>query len=188
MSTPQKRNDSVEKFYTLLQEGYEKWIEAGRIVSEALEQDPDFADKVHAAHPEISTDTVYAFDRIGRKQLHPKLVMSDSPGAKRLRRLPYSLQEKHSNQPVPVLIKNERGWDTLNVSVFNLSSEQASQVFDSDSLRTEAAQRAYLETKSTKAFIQVDEPFRVSGRKLIVMQPCQFTAGQLARVLADMES
>lgn len=183
----QSQSNSVETFCELFRKGYEAWVEAGKVVAAALESDPDFADKVHASHPEISLDTVYAFDRLGRRELHPKLLISDSPGAKKLRRLPYSVQEKYAEAPVAMLIKNENGWDTLNVSVFNLSPEQASQVFDGEGIRNEAAQRAWLESKSTKSFIQVDEPYRVSGRKLIVIQPCQFTAGQLARLLADME-
>lgn len=186
MNSPQKTN--IERFVVLFQRGYDAWIEAGKVVAAALEDDPDFADKVHAEHPEISVDTVYAFDRLGRKELHPKLLISDSPGAKKLRRLPYSLQEKCIDNPVPLLIKTEKGWEILNASVFNLNSEQANQVFDADGIRPEAAQRTWLESKSSKAIVQIDEAYRVSGRKLIVMQPCQFTAGQLARLLADMES
>lgn len=187
MNSPQKISH-VENFVTLFQRGYDAWIEAGKLVASALEEDPDFADKVHAKHPEISCDTVYAFDRLGRKELHPKLLISDSPGAKKLRRLPYGYQEKYSDNPVPLLVKTEKGWETLKASVFNLTSEQANQVFDADGVRPEAAQRTWLECKSSKAIIQVDDAWRVTGRKLIVMQPCQFTAGQLARMLADMES
>ena len=178
---------AIKQFVSLFQEGYEAWVKAGKLVAGQLEQDPDFAEKVHAECPEISVDTVYAFDRLGRKELHPKLLVSDSPGAKKLRRLPYSVQEKLTDSPVSVLIKTERGWDTLNVSVFNLTAEQASQVFDSDCVRNEAQQRAFIESKCSKALIQVDEPYRVSGRKLLVMQPCQLTAKQLARILSEME-
>lgn len=181
-------NNPIEKFFQLLTQGYEAWLEAGKIVAKAMDDDVDFAEKMNAAHPEVSIDTVYAFDRIGRRELFPKLLISDSPGSKRLRRLPYSQQEKFSCNPVPVLIKTQKGWETLKVSVFNLTIEQAAQVFNGDSIRNEAAQRAYLETKASKAMIQVDEPYRLSGKKLIVMQACQFTAGQLARFLAEMES
>ena len=187
MSSLTKHNP-IEQFIDLLQRGYDAWIEAGKIVAKSLEDDPDFAEKVNAAHPEVSIDTVYAFDRVGRRELYPKLLMSDTPGAKRLRRLPYAAQEKFANNPVSVLIRADKGWDTLKTSVFNLTSDQAAQVFDGDCIRTEAAQRAYLEAKSTKAMVQIDEPYRISGRKLIVLQSCQFTAGQLARILADMES
>lgn len=182
------QSHAVESFVELFQRGYDAWIEAGKIVAGALESDPDFAEKVHAKHPEISCDTVYAFDRLGRKELHPKLLISDSPGAKKLRRLPYSVQERYCDAPVPLLIKNENGWEVLMASVFNLTTDQANQVFDGDGVRPDGAQRTWLENKNSKAIIQVDEAYRVSGRKLIVMHPCQFTAGQLARMLADMES
>jgi hypothetical protein len=183
-----QKNNNIDSFVALFQKGYDAWIDAGKIVSSAIEEDPDFAEKVHAKHPEISCDTVYAFDRLGRKELHPKLLISDSPGAKKLRRMPYSIQEKYSNNPVPLLIKTEKGWETLPASAFNLTPEQANQAFDSDGVRPEAAQRAWLECKTSRALIQVDDAWRVAGRKLIVMQPCQFTAKQLARIFADMES
>lgn len=180
--------NAVEQFITLFQQGYDAWTSAGKLVADALEHDPDFAEKVHDKCPEISCDTVYAFDRLGRKQLHPKLLISDSPGARKLRRLPYSEQERYCDGPVCLLIKTCSGWDTLMVSVFNMTTEQANQVFDAEGVRTAPAQRAWLENKSSKSLITVDEPYRISGRKLIVMQPCQFTAGQLARMLSDMEN
>lgn len=182
----QIKTNAVEKFVELFTRGYEAWVEAGKIVSDALESDPDFADKVHAKHPEISCDTVYAFDRLGRKELHPKLLISDSPGARKLRKLPYSAQQKYTESPLPVLVKTNKGWETLNINLFNLTTDQACQIFDGDSIRNEGAQRAWLEDRSSKAMIQIDEPYRVSGKKLIVMQPCQFTASQIARLLAEM--
>ena len=179
----------IEKFVDLFQRGYEAWVEAGRVVVQALESDPDFADKVHEKHPEISIETVYAFDRLGRQDLHPKLLISDSPGAKRLRQLRYHVQEKFVEKPVPVLIKTDSGWETLKVSVFDLTSDQASQVFDKNDVRNDHSQRAYIEgkkaSKAVKSF-QVDMPYRVVGRKLVVMKPCQFTLGQLTMIVAEM--
>lgn len=181
------QNTKIDEFINLLKRGYEAWIEAGKIVANALEEDPDFADKVHEYHPEISVDTVYAFDRIGRRELHPKLVMSDTPGSRKLRRMPYHIQEKYCDMPVPLLIKSDGKWDTLKVSVFNLTTDQAAQVFDSDGVRGEGAQRAWLEDKSASTSVQVDDPYRVVGRKLIVLQKCQFSAKQLATILSQME-
>lgn len=181
------QRDAIEDIFKLILQGVEAWVEAGKRVAAELEQDPDFADNFHEIHPQISVDYIYAFDRIGRIELHPMLAISDCPGAIRLRRLPYAAQEKYVNEPIAILIREGKGWTTLRTSVFNLTPEQARQVFAEDHIRTEAEQRAWIEDKSAKAIVQFDEPFRVSGRKLIVMQPCQLTAKQLATVLAQME-
>lgn len=181
------KNDPISRFISLFQQGYEAWVEAGKVVASEIDKDPEFPDRVHEHHPEVGVDTVLAFDRLGRRELHPKLLISDSPGAKKLRRMPYSIQEKHVSEPLPLLIRNENKWETLSVNVFNLTSDQANQIFDGDSIRTPSAQRAWLEDRSARSIILTDEPYRVTGRKLIVMQPCQLSSKQLARILADME-
>jgi hypothetical protein len=184
MTKPQTQ---IEQFIKLFTQGLEAWVEAGKLVAAALEQDPEWAEKVHAAHPEISEDVIYAFDRIGRRELHPKLMLSDSPGAKKLRKLPFSIQQKHADAPVPVLIKSGGKIETLEVSVFNLTSDQANQVFDESGVRPVAAQRAWIEDRASKAMVIVDEPYRVVGRTLVVMNPCKLTAKQIAGLLAQMQ-
>ena len=75
----------------------------------------------------------------------------------------------------------------LLVSVFNLTPDQAQQMFGPEGIRNEGAQRAWLEDRSTKSLVVVDDPYRVTGRRLVVMQPCQFNARQLANILAEMQ-
>lgn len=67
-------NAAIERFIQLVQQGYESWIEAGRIVCEQTDNDPSFPEKVTKKHPEISEDVIYAFEQIGRRKLHPKLA------------------------------------------------------------------------------------------------------------------
>jgi hypothetical protein len=182
-----KKTEEIGEFVSLFMAGIESWINAGRIVAANLDADPTWAEEVHRLHPEISEDIVYAFDKIGRQELHPKLMLSDCAGAKRLRRLSYKVQEKYVNESVPVLIRSGSGVDTLQVSVFNLTPDQSRQVFDDTGVRSAAAQRAWIEDKSSIVAIQVDEPYRLVGRNLVVMQPCKLTAKQLASLLAQMQ-
>lgn len=186
--TKQVIQQEVDRFVQLVHSGLESWIEAGKIVASAVDKDPDWVANVNKAHPEISEDTIWAFDRIGRNQLHPKLLMSNCPGAKRLRRLPYASQQKYADEPVELLVRNGGNWDTLNVSIYNLTPDQSKQVFGTDGVRTVPAQRAYIESENAATPpIQFDEPFRVSGRTLVVVEPCKLTAKQLANILAQME-
>ena len=183
------KTKEIDQFVELVQRGIDAWIEAGEIVAKNMDDDAEWAEKVNAAHPEISIEMLYAFDRVGRKQLHPKLLLSDGPGVRKLRRLPYQMQEKYLNGSVPVLVTTTPGeWDTLQIDIHNLTPSQASQVFDGDKVRSPQQQRAWIEDqKAKRVAVTYDEPFRVTGRKLVIMEPCQLSAKQLAQILAQME-
>jgi hypothetical protein len=183
-----QRLDTADEFAQLIQQGAENWIKAGKLVAECIDEDSDWPDKVNKAHPEIGLDMIYAFERVGRMELHPKLLMCDSPGARKLRRMPYALQTRYLNEPVELLVNTDGQWEPLRVSIHNLTPAQAAQVFDGSTVRSQAAQRAWFEDrKASSSPGQFDDPYRVTGRKLIVMQPCQLTAKQLAQILAQME-
>lgn len=178
----------AELFIDLVMRGTECWLQAGEIVARNMDANPHFIDEVCDKCPDLSPETVVRFAQIGRKQLLPKLLISDAPGVRRLRKLPYALQQKYSSDPIPVVIASG---DVLTVDVRNLTPDQAAQVFADDRIRSEAEQRAWMEDKKAKTAVHrqsVDSPYRIVGKKLVIVQPCQLTSRDLARVLADMES
>lgn len=177
----------IDRIASLINQGVQAWIEAGKIVANAIDKDPDFAEKLNAKHPEVSVEMVYALDRVGRRELHPKLLLSEYPGVRRLRRLPYSLQEKYVNNPVPVLVNGPKGWESLQVDINNLTPQQAAQVFDKNGVRSDAAQRAYIESQKAKQPAkEYKDPCRVVGHRLVIAQPCEITAKELSHFLAQM--
>jgi len=185
---PTKTNQKdIEEFVSHINAGVQSWIKAGEIVARCCEQDPDWPEKVCEAHPDIQIDTVLAFERIGRGMLNPRLLLNDCHGFRKLRRMPKHLQEKYLTEPVPLLINKDGEWQTLKTDVRNLSAQQVNQAFDREGVRTEAQQRAWLEDRAVMEAVQIDDAYRISGRKLIILSPCQLTAKQLARILSDME-
>ena len=190
MSKELTKSNVIGQFAELVFKGIELWTQAGKIAAEAIDADPEWPEKVKTTHPEISLDVVYAFDRIGRGQLHPKLLVNDCPGYVRLRNLPLPEQERFIENPVDLLVKTPGGWETLRVSVLNLTPAQARQVFDKKSVRTLAAQRAFLESDTTQkelAKSAKDEPYRVVGNSLVILQPCKLDRRDIARLLVEME-
>jgi hypothetical protein len=178
----------IKQFVEFIYRGLEAWIDAGKIVVRCVDEDPDWPSKVCEAHPEINEESVWAFERVGRNALNPRLLLSNKPGPVHLRNLPIQVQNKYVDNPLPLLMKTEDGWQTLQVSLWNLTPDQARQVFDKDGVRTDAAQRAYLETRSVRnAVQQFNEPFRVAGKSLVVMEPCKFTLKQLLNLCAQMQ-
>ena len=180
----------AQNFVELVLKGMEAWTKAGEIAARAAEDDPEFVDNVCDAHPDFTPEFVKRFVLIGQKKLHPQLLINESPGVRRLRRLPYEVQEKHAHDPVALLIKTEKGFDTIQVDVRNLTPDQAGQIFSDDGVRSEAGQRAFLEDKFAKRMappVKSNLPYRVSGKKLIVLVPCQFDKRELTKLLLELE-
>jgi len=90
-----------------------------------------------------------AFEKMGRRQIYPALLMDTSPGAKRLLELPYECQEKFSKEPVEVVIDASNGEiKTEKKYVKELSAYESNMVFDREGVRPKEAQAEYAKTHS----------------------------------------
>jgi|SRR5581483_9663783 len=189
----QTTTDSVQTFINLFHGAQSSLIALGEHTAASIDADPDFADKVCLAYPELTMEFIHKCELVGRKKLHPRLVISEGPGVSRLRRMPLALQEKFISQPLPLVIRKDNNVEILNVDLLNLSADQAKQVFDCEKqeVRSEAAQRAWLEDQAAKALPPtpkgINLPYRITGGKLVVMETCTFTRKDLAKLLAEME-
>lgn len=183
-------DQTIEQVLALIKQGVEAWVKAGKLVAQAVDEDPDFIDKVCAKCPDISPEVMLRFDQIGRNRLYPKLLLSDSPGVKKLFRLPYALQERYSEKPVELLISENDSTKTLHVDVRNLTADQARQVFDKSGVRSVAAQRAWLESMKRSSPVvdaMADVAYVISGKRIILKKDASFTARELARILSEIE-
>lgn len=180
-------NSEYEEVLNLILKGIDCWMQAGEKIAACIDRDAKWVDNFCDKYPRIGRANIVALELVGRKQLLPQLLTNtDAPGWKRLRNMPISLQEKYVNDPVELLLADG---ETLLVDPINLSKEQADQVFDKKTVRTPEAQRAWLEAKATKASaktVVVDDPYRVTGKYLVIMQPCKFDARQLAQLLTQL--
>lgn len=167
--------------------GCEAWLEIGKIAAAELDKNPDWAEEVAKIDPFPPAGSVKQFARIGRMQLHAKLLAPGPIGLQRLARMPYALQEKYLKQPVEVLV--EKG-ETLLIDVHNLTDEQAAQVFSKDDVRDIPEQRAWLSTVAMQKAAppaRANLPYRIVGKKLVCMAGCTLERKELARLLAEME-
>jgi hypothetical protein len=181
----------ARQFAELMQAGIDKWVEAGKYAAACIDEDANFVDEVCDEFPQITPEMVLTFARVGRSEVHPYLLLSDAPGIRRLRRLPYAVQEKYAKEPVRLLVSHDGKWETLNVDVRNLTPDQASQVFGNDGVRSDAAQRAFIEDKAAKRIapaVKANLPYRVTSRTLVVMEPVSLDRKELLRILNEMES
>lgn len=185
---PLQRN--ADQFVALVLKGIECWKQAGEIAARAAKDDPGFIDRVCKQCPDISPETVVRFQRIGEGTLYPRLCLSESPGVRRLRRLPYTLQEKHCSEPIEVLVKTATGYEPEQIDVRALTTEQATQVFDADRIRSISAQRAWLENRASKIVgpaTQTTKPYRVVNNEIVCMQACRISKKEALALIAQMD-
>jgi hypothetical protein len=183
-------NNDINKFRQLVQQGVNSLYEAGVLLVKMVKDDPKVIDRICELCPEINEETILRFLRIGRKEVHPRLFIGNGPGVRKLRRLPYEIQEKHINQSLEVLIHTDAGWEPLNIDIFNLTVDQADQVFGPEGIRSIPAQRAFLESRRLdRASLppRNNPPFRVLAKKVVFMAPVTLTKQDLRDILKQMD-
>ena len=137
----------------------------------------------------LPLDIVFQFERIGRKQLVPELIVADFPAQRAMSKLPFSEQERLlGRDTISVCVIKETGVETLQIPARNLSKAHVKQVFDEGRLRTVGEQRSWLEARAAANA----EPPRTNAdpyvvrRDELIVGGVTFTKKQLLRIVADM--
>jgi hypothetical protein len=179
----------INKFASLIQQGIDAWNKAGEILVQMIDEDPEVVEAIANAHPHITKEILARFEKIGRKQVIPDLFLSEAPGIRKLRSLPYSVQKHYADHPVEVLVVNNGKQEMLKVDAKNLTSGQVAQVFTLDGVRDTAQQRAYLLDKATQSsFPKLSEslPYRIKGGE-VQFQNCTLNKQQVLEIAARMK-
>jgi len=182
------QKEIAAQFIELVLSGTAKLKEAGELIAQAIDEHGDeIIDVICDQNKDMTPEFIKRLEAVGRKRVHPQLFIGEEPGIRRLRRLPFSIQEKYVTSPVPLLLVEDGATKTLNVDIRNLTPSQALQVFGSDRVRSEAEQRAFIEDQRARQTpVQNNSPFRVVKNELIVMEPCKLTRKELAEILSGM--
>jgi hypothetical protein len=179
----------ITEFISLWQQGIDAWIKAGEILVELVENDPHTYDYIIQKCPLMNAGILGRFEQIGRKILHPQLLLTASPGFAKLKRLPISLQERYLDEPIPIVVQTDDGTDVLLVQAKNMTKDQADQVFTSGRVRTEGEQKAWLmdmRSKMAKPCNKVDRVWTVKGGKAII-NGVEFTRKEIVGILSAMD-
>jgi hypothetical protein len=84
--------DKIARFADFINAGVNSWINAGKLLVEMKEADPNIFEKITAKHPGISWDILRAFENIGLKRVYPYLMLDGCAGSKKLLTFPYEKQ------------------------------------------------------------------------------------------------
>ena len=134
----------IGQFADLVRAGLESWIRAGRLLCQIKADDPGAIAAILEANPELTPEILASFERIGRREVHPALVLDGSPGAKRLAALPYDEQARLHRAEVLVVVRSASGPVTRHKRVCDLTKSEALRVIGEQGIRTEAEQRRLL--------------------------------------------
>jgi hypothetical protein len=187
-TTLTNQTEKIARFIDLFRDGVKAWIKAGELLVEMTEENPKVYDEILAQCPQINAGILARFEEMGRKTLHPQLLLNASPGFSKLKRLPFSLQERYLTEPVPIIIETSDGVDTLLVKAKDMSREQANQAFGGNRLRTEGEQRAYLAQKDSEAPKHSGKAISLwtkKNGKIFFNPDVGFTPSDLAAILAQ---
>lgn len=187
--TSTAQSEKILQFIALFKQGVEAWINAGGLLVELVEDDPHVYDYIIQQCPTLNSGVLGLFERMGRKLLHPQLLLTNSPGFSKLQRLPYSMQERFIEEPIPLIVHTGDGTDVLLVKAKDLTKEQANQVFAPNRLRTEGEQKAWMiQQRSNNARpVTTNAPaWKIRNGRVEFLTGATLSAGELATIITQL--
>jgi hypothetical protein len=190
-TTLTSQSSRITAFIDLFKVGVDSWIKAGEILVELVEEDPHSYDYIIQQCPQLNAGILGRFEQMGRKSLHPQLLLTSSPGFARLQKLPYSLQERFIEEPIALIVHTEQGTDVLLVKAKDLTKEQAAQVFAPNRLRTEGEQKAWMIQQQSNAARSsptnnTAAAWRIKGGRVEFTAGASLSAGELATIITQL--
>lgn len=188
-TTLTQMNNKITEFANLCQQGIDAWTKAGELLVELVEEDPKVFDKIIEFNPQMNAGILGKFESMGRKVLHPHLLLNESPGLDRLAEMPYSVQERFLSESIPLIVETDSGPDVLMVSVKNMTRGQAQQIFGKGRIRTEGEQKAWLvdqRSKKAKPAGTNIPAWTIRGGRVFFNEGATLSAGELATIITQL--
>lgn len=194
---PEWAKDRISAIRNGLAEIHRNAVAVAKAYTEARSKDPEFDDWLLEAVPMLTRRTLRWLEQIGNGTMDERFILGQVPAdhVLRLEKLPIEDQRRALDGKLPLLTADG---SHLQMSLSAMTPDQVAQVIGRDRIRTLEEQRAWIEDRRSKAAeadarakigkADAADPFEVDPRrrKLIVRQPMEFTAQQLAGILARM--
>jgi hypothetical protein len=183
------QKQQISEFIELFQTGVNAWIKAGELLVQMVEDDPHIYDYIIQQCPTLNAGILGRFEQMGRKTLHPQLLLSASPGFSKLSKLPFSMQERYLTEPVPIIVHTDSGTDVLLVEAKNMTKDQANQVFAPGRIRTEGEQKAWLMQQRSNAAKPTGTnlpAWSIRNGRVVFNAGATLSAGELATIITQL--
>lgn len=183
--TTEIAQNTPEQFVSLIREGIDKWKQAGECLVVMLDHNPNIRRRLLDEYSFLSPSILSKLEEVGRGNLLPELLMSDSYQFRKARELPVSEQRKAVDGCIPMVITKGDGFDVLEVDFKGLSSDQAQQVFDKDHIRSEQEQRLYLEQRKS-ASKKLSRDWEIQDGVIVFHRGARLSIQQLSGILQEV--
>jgi hypothetical protein len=190
MTTAITTTKAIAAFGKAFDAGIQGIVKACEIYVESIDEDPRNADKFKDAYENrIPVRAWGKFEAVGRKWLHPNLLMggmADRSKSNAVKRLPYSVQERiFEHERFPFLCTNG---ETLLVDITEATAEQVEQLCDGGIIRSISAQRVFIESKKiAEAESKPDVmPYVINGGCVTFRRGVKLKRVELKRLLQEM--
>lgn len=177
----------MEDFREAFSAGIDGIVKAAEIYVAAIDVNPKNADAFRDEFADWIPDSAWSgFEAVGRKWMHPKLLMGGGGRySAKIKRLPYSQQERiFSGERFDLLTATG---DKLKVDIRNCTPDQADQLFDGNHLRGLPEQKAYVEAHKATPVCPVtvaeQMPYTVRSGKVYFRKDCVLTREELTRLV-----
>ena len=177
--------DYISRFRAAFIGGIENIVNAAEIYVAAIDENPKDADAFQAAFEDCIPASSWAcFEAVGRRWMHPKLLLGGGKNGAKIKRLPYSVQERiFSGEKFDLLLP---GGDVLRVDVREVDRAQADQLLDGDHVRTKSQQKAYLAAAAPASTDTEVMPYTIHGGKVHFRRNVALDKAELRRILTEI--
>jgi hypothetical protein len=190
MTTAITTTKAIKEFRKAFNDGLQGIVKACEIYVEAIDDDPRNADKFKEAFEDCIPIMAWSkFEAVGRKWLHPNLLMggmADRSKSNAVKRLPYSMQERIFNhERFPFLCVDG---ETLQIDITEATPEQVEQLCDGGVIRSISAQRAFIESKKVAESESKPDvmPYVINGGCVTFRRGVKLKRIELKRLLQEM--
>lgn len=164
MNTAIIQTSEVQQFSQLVSAGVDAWNKAGKLLVQMVDRNPNAFSIICRSDPRISIDMLLAFERIGRNQLNPYLLLDSSPGSDKLMTLPVELQNRFYTEKIPTVTRFKSGSPIIEEKLFReMSRLEAMRVFAPGGIRT-IDEQCELIAPNKKQAVTIREPARTENK------------------------
>lgn len=147
--------DHVRQFVGLVNGGIECWVKAGKLLVQMSERNPNTYRIIMKECPAISADTLIAFEKIGRNEVSPYVLIDKSAGCQKLLSLPFHLQNELYGKKIPVLVEWVNGVaKVVDKTPSQMTRLEAKRVFHSNGVRSVDDQKIIFPAPATRREIR----------------------------------
>jgi len=189
-TTAMTTTEAISEFRKAFESGINSIVTAANIYVAAIDENPRNADQFRLAFADSIPSSAWSgFEAVGRKWMHPKLLMGPISNGKKstmIKRLPYSMQERvFDRERFDLLCANG---DKLQIDIMEATPEQAEQIFDGSAIRSLSAQKAYIEARSKvtpSALPEIIPPWSPCAGGVVINKAGRYTRKELKRMLQE---